>query len=141
MCFACDKAWLKRGDIVQIEAINWEFYKHQLKLRVGLRGIVVPHNEFFFFKEKGLFEDPEEIAMVKAGQITYDVLMPDGTTLEKVGYTDEKHMVICWAHYTVTNLEPLVKEIEDLSQTKTRALHWTVIGNKTPVWTNRGYIM
>lgn len=121
--------------------MNWAFYRTQLHIREGSRAIVVPHNEFFFFKEKGFFEDPQDEVRLKSGQVLYDVAMPDGSELESVGYADPKHMVLYWSHRTVTNLEPLVKEIEDLSQTKTRALHWIVMGNRPPVWESAGYAL
>jgi hypothetical protein len=141
LCVACDRSYLKRGDIIKVEAVNWEHYSGFLKIREGSRAIVIPHNEFFFFKEKGFFEDPQDEVRLKSGQVLYDVVMPDGSTLENVGYESPKHMVLYWSHRLVTNLEPLVKEIEDLSQTRTRALHWVVMGNRPPVWKGSGYVM
>lgn len=127
--------------MVKIQAINWEFYKTQLNFREGLRGIVIPHNELFFESDPNFFESPEERVECQNGLKLYDLRMRSGRVIENVGWESPHHMAIYWQNHEVTNVQPLVKMIEDLSQTPTRALHWSVEGNRPPVWDGKSYVM
>src|ERR1700757_1200345 len=108
---------LNRGDVVEISDIIDPVMTSVYNLKPGMRGIVMPHNEYFQIGEKVEEDNPDPD---KDG--VYFFISPTGKKIGPIGRMPEDHQIIVWQNHEVTNLDVVLKN----------KLKWTVVDNKTP---------